>query len=147
MKSIKSAIIATPFGPVRIATTQEFIKLIPVKEWYSYSDQAGFHRKTRNPYFGYETIFKQLSKASITATELVKDLPILSYPKSDLIEMIHSIVTASACEMGCPTHIVRLGRRFWMAANPEDFVIFYNHYGSALANLRPNKSVVWLVDK
>lgn len=151
MTSLSSAIINTPYGPIKTVTAKEFVKLIPKKEWYSYTDSVGYYRRGVKPadsYFNhYETIFTYLTKSSITVAELVKDLSIEDRVKYDLMEMIYDITTESAIEMGNPTHIVRLGRRFWMAANPEDFIVFFNLNGTALANLRPNKSIVWLVNK
>lgn len=92
-------------------------------------------------------VFKHLTKVPITKEELVADLSIKDNVKYNLEEIFYDIVTESACEMGVPTHVVRLGKRFWMAANPQDFLIFFNHNGSALTNLRPNKAIVWLISK
>src|ERR1700677_936794 len=144
MKSIHSAIINTPYCQTQIVTFNEFVKLIPRKEWYSYSDKAGyFRRSTRTSWSDdpYQTVFAVLTKTVINVEDLIKDLPIEDRVKYGLVQMVYDITTESALEMGHPTHIVRLGRRFWLAANPDDFIIFFDHDGTALANLRPNKSV------
>ena len=150
MKSV-SVTICTPYGPVKIVTFKEFVKLIPIKEWHADTDCAGYYRRKTVPGNSYETgssyitAFKYISKTPITATELVDGLIIEDRLKYYLTEMVYDMATQSALEMGNPTHVVRLGRRFWMVANPEDFLIFFNHNGTAVANLRPSKSVVWLV--
>jgi hypothetical protein len=151
MISIPS-IINSPYGTVKITTFKEFIKLIPRKEWYSYTDKVGFFRRNKdfnvpkNPFL-YEETYRYFIKTPITVAELVCDVLIKNNPKRDLIEMVHDITKESALEMCDPTHLVRLGPRFWLAANPEDFSIFFNKYGHALANLKPNKSIAWRVDR
>jgi len=148
------ASVNTPYCQTKIVTFKEFVKLIPRKEWYAYTDKAGYmRRKTVKSYDpnetdpDYETVFAHLTKTPITISDLVKYLPIQSRPKYSLQQMVYDITTESAVEMGNPTHLVRLGRRFWLAANPDDFIVFFNSNGTAIANLRPSKSVAWLVDK
>lgn len=152
MKTLSSTVINAPSGRIQIISAKKFIELIPQKEWWAGENKVEYYVSKLNSYsdrsyFGHQSVIEYLGDSPLTVTDLIKGLPIKETPKYDLIETIYDIITQSAFMMGNPTHIVRVGKRTWMAANPEDFIVFYNRNGVVLANLKPDKSVVWSVLK
>lgn len=148
--------IYTCSGQVEIVSYKEFIKLIKLKEWANDTQNIRYFQKVFFNFFkdslerfAYNpgVITLPLIHKSVTYKDLTKDLTIESVFKDDLRYMIEDITTESAKNMGDATHIIRMGPRLWMAANPKNFEIHYSNIGYNVANYYPNKSICWSVNR
>jgi hypothetical protein len=155
MRNFHNAIITGPFGLLKIVSRKEFLSEIPVKEWFRNETSVNVAFKTAPDIYGstpdilpsWRTRTFFLDRDQVLSTDFYDHESIEEYPKYDMLEMIYDMTTKSAYEMGNPTHLVRLDKRVWMAANPEDFIIFANNMGQRLVNYRPKKSIYWKITK
>lgn len=71
----------------------------------------------------------------------------LTWPKSNLQEMIENVAVESAMEMGRADHLVRLSPRTWLLANPDDFTIISNGTDIVLACTHPRRNITVKVSR
>lgn len=157
MRNFHNVTVSGPFGSLKIVSKKDFLALIPTKEWFKDHISVEIYRSPfpKHLFFDAELDFPTIPAMIKTffLEEKILSEDFYDYEsreenaKYNLIEMIYDMTIKSANEMGNPTYLVRLSRRVWMAANPQDFVIFTNNLGSRLVNYRPKKTVCWKITK
>lgn len=153
---MKGTVINTFNGRIEPITFKNFLKLIPVKEHPKREITVLYRRRPafNYPFDSYRVDFEKEIRQflypirrNMHYKDLLKDIPIQEVSKFSLTEMIFDITTECAYNMGYPTHVIRLSPRIWLAANPEDYVIYANDLVYALASYAPQKQTCYKVKK
>lgn len=155
MGRFKDLEVCTAAGQIRIVSFKNFLSLIRFRNWPKHQNYVEWEIYGRFLYYHPAIIFPYVTKTAgffeefrIKPEDFMKHVDIVDVTiDGDLESMLHDMANRSACEMGDPTHLFRLGTRLWGMANPKDFEIHTNGTGSVLANYRPKKTVVWRILK
>lgn len=143
----------TAAGVIKTVTLDEFIQAVPVRDirgdLYTFNAQVGYNSNTE------ESIYKRAAlalvrghKKEIFKSNIVLQATLKHQYKRDLRETLEDAATNSLCNFGLPSHLVKLGRRMWLLANPEDFNILTNNRGGiGMACYHRQRNVVYFVDR
>lgn len=143
--------IHTWAGPVEIISFKKFLRTIPIKVWPNSMPYLEVLQREKGFYPGAMTNYTKsllyFHEIPVQVLDLIDPRSIKKVAKLDMFEMADKIVTNSVREMGNPTHLVKLGPRLWMAANPSDFIIHHSKVGKAAHNVNPYKTICWSIEK
>jgi hypothetical protein len=144
----------TAAGVIKIVTFDDFIQAVPTRyiggdDLYYFDAQVNFNQNN------YESIYQKSAialvrgyKKEIFKSNIVLQTALKHQYKRDLKETLEDAVLNSLCNYGLPSHLVRLGRRTWLLANPEDFNILTNSRGGiGMACYKRQRNVVYFVDR
>lgn len=143
----------TAAGAIKTVTFDDFILAVPIRDvpgdLYQFNAQIDFNRNSD------ETIYQRSAialvrghKKEIFKSNIVLQATLKHQYKRDLRETLEDAATNSLCDFGLPSHLVKLGRRMWLLANPQDFNILTNSRGGiGMACYHRQRNVVYFVDR
>lgn len=152
--------ITNTFGKMKLVTFKEFLKEVPCKILDYQYPFYGFHARFRptkesedSPfvYPEYKTITIPLLKGD---PESILRGQLFSQSEYDLIRGRIPVLDVFWClsgrhakDGGSPTHLVRISRRIWLAADIREFLIVKNNNGIGLSCKQPMRTCLTTVEK
>jgi hypothetical protein len=144
-------------GSTKVVSLSKFLQTLEIKTIPNEKDEYRFMFHTGGFYAGLHSTH---IPATVT-TALLMPYLLLRIAKRCLLEqadlktvsyqtplyLISDAIYEHAMEMGASKYAVRVSRRNWIIADPEDFQIIKNDHSCTLICLRPTRAKLIYVDK
>ena len=132
---MRNAYINSVPTDTRLATISQFLKLVPISVIPDGEDVYLFNTKTSaaiSPSFispsldettdTYVRVAAFLKFGPLAKSDLITQSPTVLWYKRNAIVMLESALIAHLEEFGSGDYAVRVSRRMWMIASPDDFI-------------------------
>lgn len=146
--------INTFYGNVKIISFRSFLDMVPVKILDGSQSLITFNTHVGIPSsdeleWAYKRTALLLTEPSeqVLKGHLLSQAEIATSWMKPPLELLEGAVTDYLMSFGVPEYVIRLDRRFWLIANPNDFCYIKSHRGVALACYSQVRNKVYSVEK
>lgn len=154
-------LMTTTAGPIKLITFKQFTKMIArsaqpdkaryvefntmVGAPYAFIEDAGIGEEDTSYYERRGAYFIKGDEETILKTALLYRATLGFFFNKPPLALFEDMAVKCMEQWGNPTVMVRLDRRTWLTANPEDFRVYENKNGVALGCFRKSSTNIFQI--